>query len=64
MDAGLLELIGTYGFPIAVTVYLLWERRQRDNEKSNKVAVAVENNTKVMISVQELMRDCKSKVYG
>lgn len=27
IDQAMVDLIGSYGFPIMVTIYLLWERR-------------------------------------
>ena len=52
-------LITQLGFPIAVTVYLLWERRQRDNEASKEMVEVVKNNTLIIGQMVEAIKYCK-----
>ena len=58
------ELIGTLGFPVAVTVYLLWERRSEKKEDRiilssalDKLSTAVDNNTIVLTRVCEKLNN-------
>ena len=54
-----LPLIGTYGFPIVVTLYLLWERKKRDDEYLNKLSVVINTNTEALGAIKEVIKECK-----
>ncbi len=52
------QLIGTVGFPIAVTAYLLWDSRQSrldHKEEMDKVTTALNNNTEAIIHLTDKM---------
>jgi hypothetical protein len=50
------DLITGVGFPIAVTVYLLYERARRDQTLTR----AIENNTVAVQQLHEIVRrECK-----
>lgn len=70
MTNEIFTLIGTYGFPIVVSIYLLWERRKTEkenfeafteaiNNNSTKTRTVIENNNTILGTIAELMRDCK-----
>lgn len=47
----ILTAISTYGFPIVMCVYLLWQQRETDKnnrETLNNLQKTIRNNTKVM----------------
>jgi len=59
MSADILAVIGQYGFPIAVTVYLLYERAKRDNQASDRFIKVVENNTLMLGGISETIKRCE-----
>jgi len=58
---GLLPLIGTYGFPIAVTLYLLWERKNRDDNFIKEIAIVIKSNTEALGAIREVIKECTKK---
>jgi len=52
MDASLLDLLGNYVFPIALTVFLLYERRTTIKE----LTTAIESNTASTNALIELIK--------
>lgn len=50
------QLVGTVGFPIAVTAYLLWDAhqsRQEHAEEMDKVTTALNNNTEAIVKLSD-----------
>lgn len=45
MSFDLVGMIGQVGFPIAVTIFLLYERHKMQSEKENKIAGAIDRMT-------------------
>jgi len=52
MDPGLLDLLGNYIFPVAITIFLLYERRTTIKELTK----AIEANTNSTNALIELIR--------
>ena len=61
MTAGLdlVSLISTLGFPIAVTVYLLWRDKPKDDNNMKEIAKVVTNNTEMLGKISEVIKECK-----
>jgi len=51
-------LIGQYAFPIVVTVYLLWERKHRDDKILEEVKAVITTNTEALAGIKEVMLRC------
>jgi len=51
-------LIGQYAFPIVVTVYLLWERKHRDDKILEEVKMVITTNTEALAGIKEVMLRC------
>ena len=51
-------LIGQYAFPIVVTVYLLWERKHRDDKTLEEVKIVIATNTEALAGIKEVMLRC------
>jgi len=54
-----LTIIGSYGFPIAVTVYLLWERHEvttRLIDSVNKMDKSLEKSTLVIETLTNFLK--------
>lgn len=54
-----IDLITTVGFPIAVTGFLLWERMRNDKEQTEKIAEALNNNTKALVELQTMFKSIR-----
>lgn len=50
----IVQLIGQVGFPIGVTIYLLYERTKDTKE----LKTAVENNTQALIKIEAIIEKC------
>lgn len=48
IEIDIVQLISTLGFPIAVTVYLLWERHKRDSQLLKNFEKAISQNTEML----------------
>lgn len=59
MSADIFQLIGTYGFPIVISVYLLWERRHRDDSFITELKSIITSNTEALSAIKEVMQGCK-----
>ena len=53
------SIISTLGFPIAVTVYLLWERRKHDQDFIEEIKTIIKSNTEALAGIKEVMKECK-----
>lgn len=57
MNGEIISLIGNLGFPIAISVYLLWERMK----KTEKLEKVVENNTEALEKLAGIIEDCPKR---
>jgi hypothetical protein len=55
LEIDIVQLVGQVGFPIGVTIYLLYER-SRDTKE---LKTAVENNTNMLAQVKEVINKCQ-----
>ena len=54
-----LQILGSYAFPIAVTVYLLWERSQGTKEQTQVLSDLKETIILLNRNIEELLHERK-----
>ena len=63
MDIGTVtQLIGSLGFPIAACIYMAYINKESDHqhrEEVKELSKAIENNTQVMIRIEERLEAMK-----
>lgn len=57
----LVSLISTVGFPISVTIYLLYERNKREDGQLEEVKQVIKSNTEALAAIKEVIKECNKK---
>ena len=57
----LVSLISTVGFPISVTIYLLYERAKREDGQLKEVKAVIQSNTEALAAIKEVIKECTKK---
>jgi hypothetical protein len=52
----LVDLVQTVGFPIAITVYLLWDKRQSENTNAKELSDALNEMTQTLIELKTFLK--------
>ena len=59
----IINLIGSLGFPITITIYLLWSRKNYDdkmNDTLNNFSLNIQENTILIKQLVEIIKEHKN----